>query len=317
MGQNDGANLLILIIIMIVVIFLVYWFLTAVTNNNSCNSGNENSIDIILNGPVQERIKANASKKSYDFWSYISKPYKRISGAKTGLHKRHLGNKTLSQIVGTSNNWSGYVAADNLRNPTTGSATYVKGTFNIPALNSDSTQGNNNVSMWVGIDGAFSSDPSVQQIGIDMFYADRKQQIYTWYEMYPDNAQEISGFPAESGDSITVEVSKNGNSYDMTIYNNSKNVKTTVNGKQSNSAQAQSVEWIVEAPALNDQVVPLSDFGYVAWNDCTATINNKSGSIQDFDYEQINMVSSSNSMKAQTSDLDQGKNFKVQWHNSQ
>jgi hypothetical protein len=50
-----------------------------------------------------------------------------------------------------------------------------------------------------------------------------------------------------------------------------------------------SAEWIVEAPSTTTGVLPLADFGKVAFNSCSATLNYKRRPIRDFTYDLLTM----------------------------
>ena len=226
-----------------------------------------------------------------------------------------------SVVTTHSQNWSGYVSANSLTKPTTNSATSVAGTFTIPSLSSVVSTTNNNVSLWVGIDGAFSSDPTVQQLGVDLAYSGGTTQVYAWYEMYPAASNQISGFPAAVGDVITVSanvISTSGKTsvYALTITNVTQNESVTIPTSQTTTTSGlqQCVEWIVEAPSIGNSVVPLSEFSPITWTNCTATINGVTGPISSFPSELINMVSSAGAAKDSTSSLNgAGNSFGVTW----
>ena len=233
------------------------------------------------------------------------------------------GSSSSSGSVTTtqSQNWSGFVSARSLTNPTTNSCTMVAGTFIIPSLNPAVSTTNNNVSAWIGIDGAFNSDPTVQQLGVDLEYAAGQTQIYAWYEMYPANSYSISGFPANVGDEITVSASVSSVTgrttvYNLTITNVTQNESVTIPTSQTTTTSGlqQSVEWIVEAPAIGNTIVPLSEFTPITWTNCTATINGTTGPISTFQSELINMESSRGTPQDSTSMLNSnGDGFTVTW----
>lgn len=326
MGQQDETiRIIFIILLVLLIIWLIWWLINSDDDcdDNLQNSKLEHSNDKSSNKAVVLGDKYKFSKlqkitqKVPVHQEFSVRPYKRLSDAKTGLHDRS-DFAAPEHFVGSSNNWSGYVAAQNLKSPPVGSCTNVSGTFNIPTIDSKVTSQNNNVSAWVGIDGAFDSNPTVQQIGVDLSYNNGKPEIYCWYEMYPDYAYEIQNFPANSGDSISVIVDKVGSGaneqYDMTIVNNTKNVKTTIKGKKGANTKNQSVEWIVEAPALGNNIVPLTSFSPITWTNCKATVGGKQVTIKDLQNEPINMVTTRGDIKAKTSNLTQnGQGFTVTW----
>lgn len=269
------------------------------------------------------------------------RPYNRLTMARTGTNKRldvngtplhRLGLPALDNIriidgvemsTANSTNWCGYVAASSLTQPAINSCNSVTGTFTVPEITPADSSLNNNVSIWVGIDGSFPSDPTVQQLGVDLTYVNGKTKSYAWFEMYPNNSYEIAGFPADVGDSITTTVSyiggTNSQQYQLSIKNNTKNISYVVPSFHSTSTKAkrQCVEWLVEAPAIGNSVVPLSSFSpAIVFTDCSATISTTTGNISQFANEEIVMVNSSNAtvVKAQPSPLTaDGSGFSVTW----
>lgn len=247
-----------------------------------------------------------------------------------GQFQRRSGSVTkpdtsLRQTSATSTNWAGYVAANSLSNPGINTATEVNGTFVIPSLTSSNEPTNDNVSIWVGIDGVFNSDPTVQQIGVDLAYENGRTVIYAWFEMYPSNAYAIGGFPVFVGDNITLSVVlssyRNGfSTYIMRIVNNTRRVQFTIPTSYTTTRNVRNmcVEWIVEAPSLGNTIVPLSSFTPpIVWSNCSATISGTTGPISRTPYLQLNMVNGSNVVKAATSNLTSSRNgFTVTWHHN-
>lgn len=215
---------------------------------------------------------------------------------------------------GTSNNWSGYVAAPNLAKPTKNSVSAVSGTWVVPTILHASS--NTFCSIWVGIDGYGS--PSVEQIGTEHDWSGGKQVHYAWFEMYPQYPYEINGFPVNPGDSISASVTYAGNNtFVMTIVNNTRKVFYNVPTAYTKSTTAQRVcaEWVVEAPWENG-VLPLSNFGLVSWGHCTADINNVTGPINNKTWKDdfLIMVTDANAPKANPSALTaNGQGFSVSW----
>ncbi|MCE5294215.1 MAG: hypothetical protein LLF94_06335 [Chlamydiales bacterium] len=216
---------------------------------------------------------------------------------------------------GTSENWSGYAAATNLKNPGISSVSKITGSWNVPHVSP--SKGTTYSSIWVGIDG-FSSG-SVEQIGTAHDWNNGKEEHYAWFEMYPKYPHELVGFPVEPGDIISAEVSYEGNdTFKMTLNNHTKNVTTTVPTSHTINANAKrsSAEWIVEAPASSSGVLPLAHLSDVTLTNCTATINGKSGSIDSNNWSngRLDMEGKGGTLKAKTSGLTaQGSDFTVQW----
>ena len=136
------------------------------------------------------------------------------------------------------------------------------------------------------------------------------------YEKYKDHLV-VVGFPANTGDSITTTASYvSGSTYKLSITNNTKGVSTIVpsNVSQSSVAKRQSVEWIVEAPSIGNNITPLSEFTDVVWTNCSATIGGITKSLGQFPTEEITMVSNGGVIKANVSEISSDAGFTATWH---
>ena len=181
----------------------------------------------------------------------------------------------------TSSNWSGYAAATSLSNPQTDSVTAVSGTWIMPTA----TAGGNTTayaSVWVGIDG-YSSN-SVEQIGADADIVNGKATYYAWYEMYPSDSVNITSMTISAGDSITASVQylssgAHAGKFQLTITDTSKANDSFTIYETDAQAQRSSAEWVVEAPSSGYGVLPLANFGSVAFTNASATIDGKTGAI--------------------------------------
>lgn len=215
----------------------------------------------------------------------------------------------------TSGNWSGYAAAFNLVKPLTGSVANVQGTWIVPTL--ASSTGNTYSSVWVGIDGY--ANGTVEQIGTEQDWTTSGQQNYAWFEMYPNGAYEIVGFPVHPGDQIGAEVLYKGNGqFQLTIVNYTEHVHTVVPSRytKSTNAKRSSAEWIVEAPSSSKGVLPLADFQTVTFSNCTATISNSTGPINSRAWidDPLTMATAQGATKAYPSALTEGgESFTVTW----
>jgi len=228
-------------------------------------------------------------------------------------------------MTSKSTNWSGYVAAQSMTTPVTNSCSSVTGTFIVPKILPGVTSSMNNVSIWVGLDGAFVTDPTVQQIGIDLYYKNGRSYSYAWFEMYPASAYQIVGFPINAGESITATVTFSSvtNAYTMSMINNTRRVGITVptGYTRSSSGRRQCVEWVVEAPSYvtgrNVALCPLTQFSTITWSNCQATIAGVTGGIGHFAHDNFVMVSQTNSnkIKAAPTALSgaDGSVFSVSW----
>lgn len=214
-------------------------------------------------------------------------------------------------------NWSGYAV--------TGSAvTDVKGSWTVPAIQGSCPPTNQYSSFWVGIDGFSSS--TVEQTGTDSDCQNGSPTYYAWYEFYPHPSFIINGLAVHPGDHIAAEVTYSGGKFVATIRDLATG-QTFSTSERVRSAQRSSAEWIAEAPSSSGGILPLANFGTVYYGaDNTgvsstsfATVNGVTGAISSFgsSVQQINMVTSSGVLKAQTSSLSSdGTSFSVQWKSS-
>jgi hypothetical protein len=215
---------------------------------------------------------------------------------------------------GTSQNWSGYAALTKLAHPATGSVDAVYGSWICPTLSSASH--NTWCSLWVGIDG-YSSN-TVEQLGTEHDWFNGQQSNYAWFEMYPNYSYEIVGFPANPGNVISASVVYQGNGvFVLSIANLTVGVHTTIptSYTKSKTAQRSSAEWILEAP-YSGSILPLSHFGTALFSNCTATINNIHGAINNSHWQDdvLTMVTPSGVVKAMPSGLTaNGQAFSVVW----
>jgi Peptidase A4 family len=215
---------------------------------------------------------------------------------------------------GTSQNWSGYAAFVNPSHPQSNVVNAVYGSWTVPTLSSATH--NTWCSLWVGIDGYSSS--TVEQLGTEHDWYNGQQLNYAWFEMYPNYSYEIVGFPANPGDVISASVVYQGNNvFVLTISNLTRRVSTTIPTSYTKSkiAKRSSAEWVLEAP-YSGGILPLSHFNVVNFGNCTATINNIHGPINDHFWsdDQLVMVTASGAVKALPSALSSnGQNFSVAW----
>ena len=206
-------------------------------------------------------------------------------------------NKKISQS--TSTNWSGYSAIN-------GRYTSVSANWTQPTASCTST--NTYSSFWVGLDGDGSS--TVEQTGTSADCSGGTPRYYAWYEMYPKFPTNLS-LAIRPGDSISGSVTTDGRGgFTLTIRNNSTGQSFTTTQRLKRASLA-SAEAIAEAPSSSGGVLPLTNFGTVAFS--ATTVNGQP--IGNFNPDKIDMVSGS-TVKAQTSALSGGTNFSVSWKHS-
>ncbi|MGA2033989.1 MAG: G1 family glutamic endopeptidase, partial [Thermoguttaceae bacterium] len=198
-----------------------------------------------------------------------------------------------------SSNWSGYAA---LAKP--GSVTAVSGSWNVPAV----TGGSNTTAysaVWVGMDGATASSPSVEQIGTGSDIVAGQTHYYVWYEMYPQQAMNlVSSLTVAAGDAITASVQYVSGQFQLSITDTTQSNESFAVSFAAPLAQRSSAEWIVEAPSSATGILPLADFNSVTFSNATATINGITGPIDSASWfaVQINMVLG-NTVQAATTTL--------------
>jgi hypothetical protein len=216
----------------------------------------------------------------------------------------------------SSTNWCGYVQASSLAAPAAGTLTSVVGTWTLPTVVATPGQNSTYCAIWVGLDGF--SDSTVEQLGTEQDVINGQVESYAWIEMYPGPSYEIVGFPVNPGDSITASVRfVSGSQFVQTIANNTHGVFFTVPAAYTKLAGAKlsSAEWIVEAPYMNG-ILPLAHFSPITFTNCSSVYRGVSGPITacGSQEEPINMVGTSNHIKAQPSSLNSAGNaFSVAW----
>jgi hypothetical protein len=188
----------------------------------------------------------------------------------------------------TSGNWSGY-AVPLETSGTKDTFSQVRGTWTVPAVTSllSATYS----SLWVGIDGYTSG--TVEQIGTEADWTGHADSNYAWFEMYPNYAYEIVGFPAKPGDSISASVqyvkqttvrqgrrSETESVFQLTITNTTEDASYTIPTSYTTipSPARSSAEWIMEAPSESD-ILPLADFGETGFSGCEAASTHTSGKL--------------------------------------
>jgi hypothetical protein len=200
----------------------------------------------------------------------------------------------------TSGNWSGYAA--------TGSRfTSISATWTQPAgtCGSQTTYS----SFWVGLDGDTSG--TVEQTGSEVDCSGGSPVYTSWYEMYPKFPVYYSD-TVRAGDVFHGSVTTNGNGgFTLTLTNSTEGWSHTINASLR-KAKLASAEAIAEAPSSSGGVLPLTDFGTVGFSSVQAN----GQAIGNFNPDQITMVTSTGTVKAQPSSLSGGTSFSVAWKHS-
>jgi Peptidase A4 family len=163
----------------------------------------------------------------------------------------------------TSHNWSGYAA-------TSGGRTYsgVTGTWTVPEPSATGAPGVG--ATWVGIGGVNSRD-LIQAGTQDAASGTGSTQYQAWIEMLPQASQQVP-LAVKPGDSVTVAIDKQGsakNLWQISFKNNT--TGQTFQKSVSYASSQSSAEWVEEAPSGPGGILPLDNFGSVAFSDASAT----------------------------------------------
>jgi hypothetical protein len=214
----------------------------------------------------------------------------------------------IGRATSQSTNWSGYAAY---------AAKYsrVHATWTQPAATCPVAQ-HQYASFWVGLDGYTSN--SVEQLGTDSDCVGVNHPVYyAWYEMYPAGSVQLSSttYPVHVGDSLTAFVKAAKATFTLSLTNNTAHWTFTTT-QTSATAQKSSAEWVAEAPASCTSsgctLLPLANFGTIKFTATTATSGGVSGPITAYTNDEIVMVTSGGTVKAQPTAVNKG--FSDTWH---
>lgn len=267
--------------------------------------------DITSNLSTYSKIECEFKQRSLTDKKHKHKHHHSRKNKKSSSHTP-LPNISIGR--GTSINWSGYVAVADVNCPVIGSVSSVSGAWIVPELLS--TNDTSYTAIWVGIDGHGS--PTVEQLGTEHIWTEGTQQNIAWYEMYPNPAYQIEGFPVSIGDVIEAEVLYTGSDqFQLSMINHTRNVYAVIPFEltRSSIAKRSSAEWVVEAP-YSSGVLPLSNFQTISFLNCRTVINDISGSIASNNWraDHLTMTTLAGAIKAIPSNLssDYGS-FTVSW----
>jgi hypothetical protein len=205
---------------------------------------------------------------------------------------------------GTSHNWSGYAATNSNH-----SATGVTGTWTVPQLAPNGVPGVG--ATWVGIGGVTGRD-LIQAGTQDVASGTGQSQFQAWIEMLPQASRQVP-LAVAPGDSVTVSINETGPAtgvWQVAFKNNTsgQTYQTTVNYTSSQS----SAEWIEEAPSGPNGVVPLDNFGSIAFSGATATVNGQTVDLSQAGAQPITMLNANNQSLAVPSTIgSDGASFSV------
>jgi hypothetical protein len=222
--------------------------------------------------------------------------------------------------LGLSQNWAGWASYAGLAGlAQNGAVSYVKGEWVVPAVACGATDASSSV--WVGIDGLYNG--VVEQVGTEQRCTGGVASYTAWWETYP-NPKTTNNLNVRPGDLVRGEVTYAGNGQFVLAVTNLTTGKSFKTNQSAPGAGRQSAEWVVEAPYDNG-VVPLANFGTVAFDNAVATINGRTGPVASsgllsvLNTQGATMASLNSLVKATATNPSLnagGDNFRVTWQHS-
>jgi len=196
---------------------------------------------------------------------------------------RALGGTRMQASVST--NWAGYVALPSTRVGSRFSS--VSGSWTQPKANC--TVGREAYSAaWVGLGGYNERSRALEQIGADADCTRSGAAVYTaWYELLPAGPVNLK-LHLRPGNRVAASVTVRGQDVTLRIRDLSTGAHFSTT-KRVAVIDASSAEWIVEAPSAcvsadTCTILPLTDFGQVAFSSATATAAGHTGPVADPDW---------------------------------
>ena len=175
----------------------------------------------------------------------------------------------------TSANWAGYVDAG-------ARFSTVSGSWVVPSVKR-SVAGYS--AFWVGLGGASSTSPALEQVGTESDSVNGRESYVAWYELVPAASVHLP-LTVRPGDRIDAKVQVSGTTVVVSLKNRTtgKSIAKTLH-MTNPSPDTASAEWIAEAPSTaiggNAAILPLARFGSVRFDDASATAGGHTGSITD------------------------------------
>ena len=223
------------------------------------------------------------------------------------------------QLVGDSENWSGYVAAVRTTSVTCVEASWIQPTVTCPKT------GRQAVAIWIGIDGfsarvlGVPSTDILVQIGTQATCTDGVLTHDAWHEILPGEPNEVH-VPGSirAGDHIFAKVSFANRRFTMAIFDQETAFGFAITQRVLD-APRRTAEWIVEAPATDCPAtcnpLPLAQFSPVRFSGAYTTISSQRSSINDFSWTNVKLKMVRDGVTRSTvSTLSSGGTaFKVTW----
>lgn len=216
-----------------------------------------------------------------------------VLGAFVGVALPGLSSTAAAQAAAgappsVSTNWAGYVASPL---PSVASRfSDVSGSWRVPSVTC--TAGHESDSaIWVGLGGYSERSRALEQIGSDADCTRSGQALYSsWFELLPAAPVDLR-LRVHPGDELAATVAVKGQDVTLRI----RDVSTGghfAKTRRMGTIDASSAEWIVEAPSAcpnpsRCQILPLADFGAVAFDSATATAGSRTGPVSDGDWVAV------------------------------
>jgi Peptidase A4 family len=198
---------------------------------------------------------------------FIQPEFKRLDNKRHGVRRTE---PTEAGELPSSPNWSGAVVFA----PPASTFNGVSGEWNVPTPTPPAFDGATYYSsFWIGIDG--DNSPDVFQAGVECEASAVggvvKQNIYLWWEWYPENEVQITNFPVESGQTCTLSVTSNS-SGNVFLKNLSTGVATAfqVTAPTGTLLIGNCAEWIAERPEVGGSITKLADYGTMSFSSAAA-----------------------------------------------
>lgn len=194
------------------------------------------------------------------------------------------GPRLASATPEVSSNWSGYAAVA----PSGGPVVFrdVTGTWVQPRATCTAGR-SDGVAFWVGLGGYSESSQALEQLGTaaECDGSGRAARHYVWWEIVPAAVVQVP-MKLYPGDTVTAAVVVEGQKVTMSLKNVTRRARFSKTFTVAQPLDVTSAEWIAEAPAScgsrgHCRVIPLTNFGSVAFTKAAAIGNDHPGTISD------------------------------------
>jgi hypothetical protein len=183
----------------------------------------------------------------------------------------------------------------------------VTGTWTIPNVQSNGAPGVG--ATWVGIGGVTSRD-LIQAGTQETDGGNGRVQYSAWVETLPQASRPVP-FVVRPGDSVTVTITEQSTGNWQIAFKNNTSGKTYETTTRYTSSHS-SAEWVVEAPSSGSGILPLDNFGNVAFTNASATQNGKTVNLSEAKAQPITMLGGSGQALAVPSGIGgDGSSFSV------